>query len=70
MEEGGITAPLLVTSVERAGMAIGRGKLFGWMIKRPESAMEFFRLPTDRVRFGSRLRDLMAAFHSMLSLAI
>ena len=51
-------------------MAIGRGKMFGWMIKRPESAMEFFRLPTNRVRFGSRLRDLMAAFHSMLSLAI
>ena len=34
---------------ERPGMAIWREKLFSWMLRNAESAMEFFRLPTNRV---------------------
>ena len=39
----------------RPGMAIWREKLFSWMLRNAESAMEFFRLPTNRVvELGSR----------------
>ena len=38
----------LITSA-RPGMAIWREKLFAWMLRNAESAMEFFRLPTNRV---------------------
>ena len=34
---------------ERPGMMIWREKLFAWMLRNAESAMEFFRLPTNRV---------------------
>ena len=41
---------------ERPGMAIWREKLFAWMLRNAESAMEFFRLPTNRVvELGSQL---------------
>jgi len=41
---------------ERPGMAIWREQLFAWMNKNSESAMEFFRLPTNRVvELGSQL---------------
>ena len=33
----------------RPGMAIWREKLFAWMLRNAESAMEFFKLPTNRV---------------------
>jgi KUP system potassium uptake protein len=33
----------------RPGMAIWREKLFAWMLRNAESAMEFFKLPTTRV---------------------
>jgi KUP system potassium uptake protein len=33
----------------RPGMAVWRERLFGWLMKSSESAMEFFRLPTNRV---------------------
>ena len=33
----------------RPGMALWREKLFAWMLRNAESAMEFFRLPTNRV---------------------
>jgi KUP system potassium uptake protein len=33
----------------KPGMAIWREKLFAWMLRNAESAMEFFRLPTNRV---------------------
>jgi KUP system potassium uptake protein len=33
----------------RPGMAVWREKLFGWLMQSSESAMEFFRLPTNRV---------------------
>jgi KUP system potassium uptake protein len=40
----------------RPGMMIWREKLFSWMLRNAESAMEFFRLPTNRVvELGSQL---------------
>jgi KUP system potassium uptake protein len=40
----------------RPGMAIWREHLFAWMLRNAESAMEFFRLPTNRVvELGSQL---------------
>jgi KUP system potassium uptake protein len=40
----------------RPGMAIWREKLFAWMLRNAESAMEFFRLPTNRVvELGSQI---------------
>ncbi|WP_420141325.1 KUP/HAK/KT family potassium transporter, partial [Sphingomonas sp.] len=38
------------------GMALWREKLFAWMLRNAESAMEFFRLPTNRVvELGSQV---------------
>jgi len=38
-------------------MAPWREKLFAWMLKNSESAMEFFKLPTNRVvELGSQLQ--------------
>ncbi|MFM5906402.1 MAG: KUP/HAK/KT family potassium transporter, partial [Novosphingobium sp.] len=40
----------------RPGMAIWREKLFAWMLRNAASAMEFFRLPTNRVvELGSQV---------------
>ena len=40
----------------RPGMWIWREKLFSWMLRNAESAMEFFRLPTNRVvELGSQV---------------
>jgi len=40
----------------RPGMAIWREKLFAWMLRNAVSAMEFFKLPTNRViELGSQL---------------
>ncbi len=40
----------------RPGMHIWREKLFAWMLRNAESAMEFFRLPTNRViELGSQV---------------
>ena len=40
----------------RPGMAIWREKLFAWMMRNAESAMEFFKLPTNRVvELGSQV---------------
>jgi KUP system potassium uptake protein len=47
----------LIASKEAPGMALWREKLFAWMLKSSESAMEFFKLPTNRVvELGSQLR--------------
>jgi KUP system potassium uptake protein len=47
----------LIASTERPGMARWRERLFAWMLKSSESAMEFFKLPTNRViELGSQLR--------------
>ena len=41
---------------EKPGMALWREKLFAWMSRNAASAMEFFRLPTNRVvELGSQL---------------
>ncbi|MFL6736946.1 MAG: KUP/HAK/KT family potassium transporter, partial [Sphingomonas sp.] len=47
----------LVASRKHPGMALWREKLFAWMLKSSESAMEFFKLPTNRVvELGSQLQ--------------
>ena len=47
----------LIASTAKPGMARWREKLFAWMLKNSESAMEFFRLPTNRVvELGSQLQ--------------
>jgi len=40
----------------RPGMAVWREKLFAWMLRNAESAMEFFKLPSNRVvELGSQV---------------
>ena len=47
----------LIASKKHAGMALWRERLFAWMLKSSESAMEFFKLPTNRVvELGSQLQ--------------
>nr|WP_177200152.1 potassium transporter Kup [Sphingomonas rubra] len=41
---------------DHPGMALWREKLFAWMLRNAESAMEFFRLPSNRVvELGSQV---------------
>ena len=41
---------------DKPGMSVWREKLFAWMLRNAESAMEFFRLPTNRVvELGSQV---------------
>ena len=47
----------LIAAREQPGMALWRERLFAWMMRSSESAMEFFKLPTNRViELGSQLR--------------
>ena len=47
----------LVAATEEPGMALWREHLFAWMMRTSESAMEFFKLPTNRVvELGSQVR--------------
>jgi KUP system potassium uptake protein len=47
----------LIASCAVPGMALWREQLFAWMLKTSESAMDFFKLPTNRVvELGSQLR--------------
>lgn len=47
----------LIASKKVPGMALWRERLFAWMLKSSESAMEFFKLPTNRVvELGSQLQ--------------
>jgi KUP system potassium uptake protein len=47
----------LIATREEPGMALWRERLFAWMMQSSESAMEFFRLPTNRVvELGSQVR--------------
>lgn len=39
----------LVVSTDKPGMALWRERLFSWMSNSSESAMEFFKIPTNRV---------------------
>ena len=42
---------------EKPGMPIWREKIFAWMLRNSASAMQFFRLPTNRVvELGSQVR--------------
>jgi KUP system potassium uptake protein len=44
-------------AAKRSGMAPWRERLFAWMLKSSESAMEFFKLPINRVvELGSQLQ--------------
>ncbi|MDT9597773.1 potassium transporter Kup [Sphingosinicella rhizophila] len=46
----------LLASGARPGMALWREKLFSWMLRNAESAMEFFKLPPNRVvELGSQV---------------
>ncbi|GAA4719240.1 potassium transporter Kup [Sphingomonas lutea] len=46
----------LLPSAKRPGMALWRERLFAWMLRNSVSAMEFFKLPTNRVvELGSQL---------------
>ncbi|HEX8534516.1 MAG TPA: potassium transporter Kup [Allosphingosinicella sp.] len=46
----------LLASGSRPGMALWREKLFSWMLRNAESAMEFFKLPPNRVvELGSQV---------------
>jgi KUP system potassium uptake protein len=47
----------LIAAKEEPGMALWRERLFALMMRTSESAMEFFKLPTNRVvELGSQLR--------------
>jgi len=47
----------LIAANKVPGMALWRERLFAWMLKSSESAMEFFKLPTNRVvELGSQVR--------------
>ena len=47
----------LIAATKAPGMALWRERLFAWMLKSSESAMEFFKLPTNRVvELGSQLQ--------------
>lgn len=46
----------LIPSARVPGMALWREKLFAWMVRNAESAMEFFKLPINRViELGSQV---------------
>ncbi len=49
METSFFLARQTLIASPRPGMAIWREKLFSWMLRNAESAMEFFRLPPNRV---------------------
>lgn len=45
-----------IVSKDHAGMAVWREHLFAWMMKSSESAMEYFKLPVNRVvELGSQM---------------
>ncbi len=47
----------LIAAREIAGMALWREHLFAWMLKASESAMDYYRLPANRVvELGSQIR--------------
>jgi KUP system potassium uptake protein len=42
---------------DKPGMPIWREQIFAWMLRNAATAMEFFRLPTNRVvELGSQVR--------------
>jgi KUP system potassium uptake protein len=56
METSFFLARQTLIASPKPGMAIWREKLFAWMLRNAESAMEFFRLPPNRVvELGSQV---------------
>ncbi|QIL02548.1 potassium transporter Kup [Sphingomonas sinipercae] len=56
METSYFLARQTLLASARPGMAIWREKLFAWMLRNAEGAMEFFKLPTNRVvELGSQV---------------
>jgi KUP system potassium uptake protein len=56
METSYFLARQTLIAASRPGMAIWREKLFAWMVRNAESAMEFFKLPSNRViELGSQV---------------
>jgi KUP system potassium uptake protein len=56
METSFFLGPQTLIASERPGIMIWREKLFAWMQRNAESAMDFFRLPTNRVvELGSQV---------------
>ena len=47
----------LIAAREVAGMVLWREQLFAWILKASESAMDYYRLPANRVvELGSQIR--------------
>jgi len=45
-----------IVATRRHGMALWRERLFAWLLRSSESAMEFFKLPVNRVvELGSQV---------------
>ncbi|MDP3551759.1 MAG: potassium transporter Kup [Novosphingobium sp.] len=56
METSYVLARQTLVPSRRPGMALWREKLFAWMVRNAESAMLFFKLPTNRViELGSQV---------------
>jgi KUP system potassium uptake protein len=56
METSYFLARQTLIASSHPGMAIWREKLFAWMVRNAESAMEFFKLPSNRViELGSQV---------------
>jgi KUP system potassium uptake protein len=56
METSFFLARQTLIASDRPGTAIWRERLFAWMVRKAESAMEFFKLPTNRlIELGSQL---------------
>jgi len=56
METSYFLARQTLIASDRPGMAIWRERLFAWMVRNAQSAMEFFKLPTNRViEMGSQV---------------
>jgi KUP system potassium uptake protein len=56
METSFFLARQTLIASARPGMALWREQLFSWMLRNAESAMEFFKLPTNRVvELGSQV---------------
>jgi KUP system potassium uptake protein len=56
METSFFLARQTLLASAKPGMALWREKLFSWMLRNAESAMEFFRLPANRVvELGSQV---------------
>jgi KUP system potassium uptake protein len=56
METSFFLARQTLIAARRPGMAAWREKLFAWMLRNAEGAMEFFKLPANRVvELGSQV---------------